>query len=74
MATERVWPDDGTSWFDVVCPCGERFSLHWNGGELDQVDCKCGRKYYGEHRLTVVVSLEPGESRPAETTKGSVHG
>jgi hypothetical protein len=48
---------------DVTCVCGEKFKMWWNGGELDQHDCKCGRKYYGEHKETVMVILEPGEKR-----------
>lgn len=61
MASEQEFPADE----HVTCKCGKRFSLYWNGGELDQHDCDCGRKYYGEHRVTVMVTLEPGEARPS---------
>jgi hypothetical protein len=50
---------------DVTCECGVKFHLYWNGGELDQYDCKCGRKHYTEARSVVLVTLEPGEKRPA---------
>ena len=59
---EFIYPDD-----PVVCVCGERFRLYWNGGELDNFTCKCGRVYYGEHRDTVMVVLEPGERDPRRT-------
>ena len=63
---EFPYPGDG-----FVCECGERFHLYWNGGELDEQRCKCGRFYYGEHRDVVLVMLEPGETRPGyEDEKG----
>jgi hypothetical protein len=59
--TETEYPEN-----DVACPCGKTFHLFWNGGELDRHDCSCGRKYYGEHRVTVMVTLEPGEPDPRQ--------
>lgn len=58
MATEREFEEGA-----VDCSCGESFTLYWNGGECDQHDCKCGRRYYTEHRKTVLVTLAPGETR-----------
>ncbi len=35
--------------------CGKDLELHWNGGELDEVDC-CGFLYILEHtRVDLVV-------------------
>jgi hypothetical protein len=30
---------------DITCDCGEKFTLYFNGGELDQHKCRCGRFY-----------------------------
>ena len=35
---------------EVVCECGEKFYLWFNGGELDMHTCKCGLIYKTEHR------------------------
>ena len=56
MAVESVslYPDGA-----VTCPCGEQFDMFWNGGELAERICKCGRRYHGEHRVTVMVVENP---------------
>lgn len=60
MSEVRPYPDSQP----FACVCGKKVVMYWNGGELDDVRCKCGRTYYGEHRETVVVILEPGEPDP----------
>jgi hypothetical protein len=62
MAIISDYPDYAEG--PITCACGKKFSMHWNGGELDQHDCSCGRKYYGEHVKTVMVMLEKGEVAP----------
>lgn len=49
---------------DVTCPCGRTFHLWWNGGELDEELCACGRYYRTEHvRVDLVVyDKRPGEA------------
>jgi len=51
----RVFDDHGAYTYSGVCDCGRTFDLFWNGGELDEHDCACGRTYWGEHALTVVM-------------------
>lgn len=56
--SESDWPVESEREFtdgDVVCPCGEKFHLFWNGGELDRHQCRCGRFYRTEHRSVHLV-------------------
>lgn len=41
------------------CVCGMPVQLYFNGGELDQDDCKCGRTYRARHVLTIIEVKEP---------------
>jgi hypothetical protein len=50
VESEREFSEGG-----VTCPCGQKFHLYWNGGELDSHECVCGRFYATEHRSTVLV-------------------
>jgi len=51
------WPDNDT----VECECGATVPMYWNGGELDDSTCACGRHYQGAHLVTVIRVKEPGE-------------
>jgi hypothetical protein len=43
--------------------------MYWNGGELDDYDCVCGRVYTGAH-LTTVVMLDDSQVKDRGTTEG----
>lgn len=58
MTTQLPWPDDETA-INLSCPCGKKLTLFWNGGELDQKTCSCGRRYQGRHLVTVVEVFDP---------------
>ena len=51
---------------EVQCACGEKFTMRWNGGELDSHICKCGRRYAGEHRVTVMVINVPRNAKTVD--------
>lgn len=54
---------------DIVCPCGEKFTLWFNGGELDQHECKCGLIYKTEAQSIDLVVYAPSASvNPTETS------
>lgn len=41
---------------DYTCVCGEELTLYWNGGKLDEVQCKCGKHYHTEYyRVDLVI-------------------
>lgn len=49
---------------DYKCECGEVVHLYWNGGELDEKECKCGKFYRTEHQEVnlVIYESEPKDS------------
>ena len=60
-------PADGMpandSLVEVVCPCGGQVKLWYNGGELDQRDCRCGRVYSLESVGTILRVEVPEEAQ-----------
>ena len=46
------------------CECGEDLYLYWNGGELDEEECKCGKFYRTEHQeaALVIYDTKPKDS------------
>jgi len=47
---------------EVVCQCGEKFTLFFNGGELDEFQCKCGLLYKTEYqRIDLVIYAPAGD-------------
>lgn len=55
---------DGMEFYsgDVRCPCGKTHTLYWNGGELDQRSCGCGRTLRTEHHKVVLRVIGPCNS------------
>lgn len=44
---------------DYQCECGETVTLWFNGGELDEQQCSCGRLYRTVHREIDLEILGP---------------
>lgn len=45
---------------EVICECGEKFTLWFNGGELDEHKCKCGLLYRTECQQIDLVVYKAG--------------
>lgn len=48
----------GSSSFTFTCICENVITLHYNGGELDRVQCKCGKVYTLESPIVQLVMEE----------------
>lgn len=51
-----------------VCECGLEVHLWFNGGELDRVECKCGREY-ATHATGYYLEIKD-PAHPAPSKKG----
>jgi len=47
---------------EVICKCGAKFNLYFNGGELDSYQCICGLFYKTESRRVDLVVYAPEET------------